>query len=97
MLVWGRVSGGIPPRALLCWGRSPWTIGRTTMRTRTLTHEQHVMLQLIAEGPLRAIPEVARYTTPLAEARLIELTPEEQWRVTRLGEAMLEPRGRWLH
>jgi hypothetical protein len=64
---------------------------------RTLTPEQHLMLELIADKPMPAIPEVARHTTALAAARLIELTADAFWRVTRLGEAMLEPRGRWLH
>lgn len=63
----------------------------------TLTDEQHLMLELIAAKPVPAIPELARYTAALAAARLIELTADEQWQVTRLGEAMLEPRGYWVH
>jgi hypothetical protein len=55
------------------------------------------MLELIADNPIPATPELARYTTVLAAARLIELTAEAHWRVTRLGEAMLEPRGYWVH
>ena len=42
-----------------------------------LTDEQHLMLELIADKPLAAIPEIARYTGVLAAARLIELTPEQ--------------------
>ena len=63
----------------------------------TLTDEQHLMLELIADEPLPAIPEIARYTNVLAAARLIELTLESRWTVTRRGEAMLEPRGYLVH
>jgi hypothetical protein len=55
------------------------------------------MLELIADKPLPAIPEIARYTGVLAAARLIELTDEKRWKVTRNGAAMLEPRGYWAH
>jgi hypothetical protein len=55
------------------------------------------MLELIADKPLLAIPEIARYTAVLAAARLIELTAESRWTLTRRGEAMLEPRGYWMH
>ena len=63
----------------------------------TLTDEQHLMLELIADKPLLAIPENARYTSVLAAARLIELTPESRWILTHRGKAMLEPRGYWVH
>lgn len=63
----------------------------------TLTDEQHLMLEIIADTPLAAIPEIARYTNVLAAARLIELTPKAQWRITRLGQTMLAPRGYWVH
>ena len=63
----------------------------------TLTDEQHLMLELIADKALPAIPEIARYTSVLAAARLIELTAESRWTLTRRGEAMLEPRGYWVH
>ena len=38
----------------------------------TLTDEQHLILELIADKPLPAIPEIARYTSVLAAANLIE-------------------------
>ena len=63
----------------------------------TLTDEQHLMLELIADKPLPAIPEIARYTSVLAAAHLIELTAESRWTLTRRGEAMLEPRGYGVH
>ena len=63
----------------------------------TLTNEHHLMLVLIADKPLPAIPEIARYTSVLAAARLIELTAESRWTVTHRGKAMLEPRGYWVH
>jgi hypothetical protein len=63
----------------------------------TLTDEQHLMLELIAEKPLPAIPENARYTRVLAAARRIELSAESRWTLTHRGEAMLAPRGYWMH
>jgi hypothetical protein len=71
-------------------------VGRFKMHV-TLTDEQHLLLELIAEKPLPANPKIARYTSVLAAARLIEKTAEQQWKVTRLGEAMLEPRNYWVH
>jgi hypothetical protein len=56
-----------------------------------------LMLELIADKPLPAIPEIARYTGVLAAARLIELTAESRWTLTSRGEAMLEPRGYWMN
>ena len=70
-------------------------MGRFERRV-TLTDEQHLMFELIADKPLPAIPEIARYTNVLAAARLIELS-ESRWTVTRRGEAMLEPRGYLVH
>ena len=52
----------------------------------TLTDEQHLMLELIADKPLLAIPEIARYTSVLAAARLIELTAERRWTLTHRGK-----------
>jgi hypothetical protein len=66
----------------------------------TLTDEQHLMLELIADHPLPAIPEIARYTSVLAAARLIQLTADKRWKVTRYGEAMLlsmEAQGYGVH
>ena len=63
----------------------------------TLTNEHHLMLELIADKPLPAIPEIARYTSVLAAARLIELTAESRWTLSHRGKAMLEPRGYWVH
>ena len=63
----------------------------------TLTDEQHLILELIADKPLPAIPEIARYASVLAAANLIELTGERRWTLTRRGEAMLVPRGYWVH
>jgi hypothetical protein len=55
-----------------------------------LTDEQQLMLELIAEQPVSAIPELQRYTTPLAAIKLIALTGEAEWQITLLGKAMLE-------
>jgi hypothetical protein len=63
----------------------------------TLTDEHHLMLELIADRPVAAIPELARYTTLLAAQRLIELTNGAQWRVTELGEALLQRQAHRLH
>ena len=55
------------------------------------------MLELIADKPLTAIPDITQYTSILAAARLIELTPAGKWRVTGLGQAVLERHEHWLH
>ena len=51
----------------------------------TLTYEQHLMLELIADKPIAATPEFARYTAVLAAAHLIELSPDAFWRLTPLA------------
>jgi hypothetical protein len=70
--------------------------GRFEMRF-TLTDEQHSMLEPIADKQLPAIPKIARYTSVLAAARLIELTAESRRTLTRPGDAMFEPRAYWVH
>ena len=62
-----------------------------------LTHDQHHMLELIADWPVPAIPEIERYIAPLKATRLITLTDEIKWQITQLGEAMLEQRRHLLH
>ena len=62
-----------------------------------LTDEQHLMLELIADGPVPAIPEIERYIAPLEATKLITLTDEIKWQITQLGEAMLEQRRHLLH
>jgi hypothetical protein len=62
-----------------------------------LTDEQHLMLELIADGSVPAIPELERYTAPLNATKLIALTDEIKWQITQLGEAMLEQRLHRLH
>jgi hypothetical protein len=63
----------------------------------TLTDQQHYLLELIADGPIAAIPEIERYTAPLAATNLIALKSGAEWHITPLGEAVLErPRHR-LH
>ena len=55
-----------------------------------LTDEQRLMLELIADRPVPAIPELQRYATPLAATKLIALTGDAEWQITQLGNAMLE-------
>jgi hypothetical protein len=62
-----------------------------------LTAEQHLLLELIADMPLAAMPDIAQYTRTLAAARLIELTPAGKWRITGLGQAVLHRHEHWLH
>ena len=69
----------------------------TRVERSTLTEEQHLMLELIADHPLPAISEIARETLALAAVRLIELNPAGKWQVTTLGEAVLERHHHWLH
>ena len=57
----------------------------------TLTNEHHLMLELIADKPLPAIPEIARHTSVLAAAHLIELTAESRWTLTRLPALSRRP------
>jgi hypothetical protein len=59
-----------------------------------LTDQQHLILELIAERPIPAIPEIECYLAPLEATKLITLMDEAEWRITQLGEAMLE---RLLH
>src|SRR5262249_5561106 len=63
----------------------------------SLTDEQQVMLELIADGPVLAVPELEPVTAPLLATRLIALTDEAKWQITRLGEVMLEKRRHRLH
>jgi hypothetical protein len=63
----------------------------------SLTEEQHLVLELIADGSVLAIPELERYTAPLRKNRLIVLTDEIKWQITQVGEAMLEQRHHRLH
>jgi hypothetical protein len=62
-----------------------------------LTAEQHLLLELIADMPLPAMPDIAQYTRTLAAARLIELTPAGEWCITGLGQAVLDRHEHWLH
>ena len=62
-----------------------------------LTDQQRVMLELIAERPVPATPEIKRYIVPLEATKLITLMDEVEWRITRLGEAMLERLQHTLH
>jgi hypothetical protein len=62
-----------------------------------LTDQQHLMLELIAERPVPAIPEIERYIAALEATELITLKDEVEWRITRLGEAMLERLQHTLH
>ena len=63
----------------------------------TLTDEQHLMLELIADGPVLAIPELEALTAPLLATKLITLSAGTKWNITQLGKAMLERRCRLLH
>jgi hypothetical protein len=63
-----------------------------------LTDKQHVMLELVADRSVPATPEIERYTAALQATDLITLRDEAEWRITRLGEAMLERLQQlWLH
>lgn len=62
-----------------------------------LTEEQRFLLELLADGPVRAVPELKRHTTRLAAVNLIALTDGTTWTLTKLGEAMLERQNCLLH
>jgi hypothetical protein len=61
----------------------------------TLTPEQYLLLEVIADRPLPAVPEIAQYALILAAVRL--LTPRGKWRITGFGRAVLERYEGWLH
>ena len=63
----------------------------------TLTEDQHLTLELIADDALPATSEIVRDMLALMAFRLIELTPAGKWQVTRLGEAVLQRHDHWLH
>jgi hypothetical protein len=63
----------------------------------TLTAEQYLLLVVIADKPLPAVPEIAQYALILAAARLVELTPRRKWRITRFGRAVLERHEGLMH
>jgi len=62
-----------------------------------LSDEEHLILELIADRPIPAVPEIQRYTAPLAATKLIALTHEIEWQITPLGKAMLERTQQRLH
>jgi hypothetical protein len=62
-----------------------------------LTEEEHLMLELIADRPVPAMPDLQRYTALLAATKLIALTSEIEWQITPLGKAMLERSQYRLH
>jgi hypothetical protein len=55
-----------------------------------LTNELQIILELIRDGSVLAIPELDQLTAPLAATKLIALKDETEWKITRLGEIMLE-------
>ena len=63
----------------------------------TLSDDHYLMLELIADKPIAALPEIACYTNVLAAARLIELTRDAKWQLTQLGKAMMAPTTYWVH
>jgi len=64
---------------------------------RVLTDQHHFMLELIAEGPIPASPEIERYTALLATTKLIALSKNVEWRITPLGKAVLNRPKHRLH
>jgi hypothetical protein len=62
-----------------------------------LTDQQQFLLELIAERPVPAIPEIERYIAALEATELIALMDDAEWRITYLGEAMLERLQHTLH
>jgi hypothetical protein len=74
-----------------------WVFQMNSLKRRSLTAEQHLMLEVIADKPLPAISDIDQYTRILAGARLIELTAAGKWRITKLGQAVLERHENWLN
>ena len=65
-------------------------------RHSTLTAEQYLLLEVIADRPLPAVPEIAQYALILAAARLVELTPRGKLRITGFGRGVLDRDEHWL-
>jgi len=63
---------------------------RRPVMSFVLTEEEHVLLELIADRPVPAIPALQRHAGPLAASKLIALTGDVEWQITLLGKAMLE-------
>ena len=62
-----------------------------------LSDKQRLMLELIADAPVPAIPKLEPITAVLLATSLIALTDETKWKVTHLGKAMLERQHFLLH
>jgi len=62
-----------------------------------LSDEQQTMLELIADHPVPAMPELEPLTAPLLATGLIGLAEGSMWKITHLGEVMLEKRENVLH
>jgi hypothetical protein len=69
----------------------------TRVEISTLTEDQHLTLELIANDSLPATSEIVRDMLALMAFRLIEMTPAGKWQVTRFGEAVLQRHDQWLH
>ena len=82
---------------LLKVGRRGKTLLSISVERSTLTEDQHLMLELIADNSLSATSEIVRDMLALMAFRLIEMTPAGKWQVTRLGEAVLQRHDHWLH
>jgi hypothetical protein len=82
---------------LLKVGRRGKTLLSISVERSTLTEDQHLTLELIADDSLPATAEIVRDMLALMAFRLIEMTPAGKWQVTRLGEAVLQRHDHWLH
>ena len=82
---------------LLKVGRRGKTLLSISVERSTLTEDQHLTLELIADDSLPATAEIVRDMLALMAFRLIEMTPGGKWHVTRLGEAVLQRHDHWLH
>jgi hypothetical protein len=63
----------------------------------SLTDEHYLMLEILSDGPLPAIPEFDRYTERLVAVGLIARGVDAKWVITRLGKIMLERQHAQLH
>jgi hypothetical protein len=63
----------------------------------SLSNDHYLMLEILSDGPLSSSPELDRYTERLAAMSLIARDADAKWKITRLGEAMLERQHAQLH
>src|SRR5262249_46404629 len=61
-----------------------------------LTQEECFLMYLLSDGPVKAIGELERLAIRLASMQLVALDDSGRWRLTQVGEALLEKQSHHL-